>query len=162
MNSICNFLFSEVKSHQVQMSESFLNTVYSDDSNPVEEYASMMIARQQAQSVLQMNELGKGEQIATDVFQALKSKLCCFIEKLYHSNKYDFSNLNLKALREDSLYLTLSGNKNISINMFVDEEDFESERDTNEEEIFLSYSKKGKDYITCDSISNIFSIIEEL
>ena len=75
MNSICSFLFSEVKSHQVQMSESFLNTVYSDDSNPVEEYASMMIARQQAQSVLQMNELGKGEQIATDVFQALKSKL---------------------------------------------------------------------------------------
>lgn len=46
--------------------------------------------------------------------------------------------------------------------MFVDEEDFESERDFNEEEIFLSYSKNGKDYITCDSISNIFSIIEEL
>ena len=41
MNSICNFLFSEVKSHQVQMSESFLDTVYSDDSNPVEEYASI-------------------------------------------------------------------------------------------------------------------------
>lgn len=54
----------------MQRSESFLNTVYSEDSNPVEEYASMMIARQQAQSVLQMNELGKGEQIATDVFQA--------------------------------------------------------------------------------------------
>ena len=162
MNSICNFQFSEVENHQVQGSESFLNTVYSEESNPVEEYASMMIARQHALSLLQMNELRKGEQRGTDVFKALKSKLCCFIEKLYHSNKCDFSDLNLKALREDSLYLTLSGNKNISINMFVDEEDFESERDTNEEEIFLSYSKKGKDYITCDSISNIFSIIEEL
>lgn len=46
--------------------------------------------------------------------------------------------------------------------MFVDEEDFEAERDSNEEEIFLSYSKNGKDYITCDSISNIISIIEDL
>lgn len=162
MNSIYNFRFSEAETLQIQETMRFLNTAYSEDSNPVEEYARRMIQRQQAQSVLQMNELGKGEQIATDVFQALKSKLCCFIEKLYHSNKYDFSDLNLKALREDSLYLTLLGNKNISINMFVDEEDFETERDTNEEEIFLSYSKKGKDYITCDSISNIFSIIEEL
>ena len=162
MNSIYNFRFSEAETQQIQESMRFLNTAYSEDSNPVEEYARRMIQRQQAQSVLQMNELGKGEQIATDVFQALKSKLCCFIEKLYHSNKYDFSDLNLKALREDSLYLTLLGDKNISINMFVDEEDFETERDTNEEEIFLSYSKKGKDYITCDSISNIFSIIEEL
>lgn len=162
MNSIYNLRFSEAETQQIQESMRFLNTAYSEDSNPVEEYARRMIQRQQAQSVLQMNELGKGEQIATDVFQALKSKLCCFIEKLYHSNKYDFSDLNLKALREDSLYLTLLGNKNISINMFVDEEDFETERDTNEEEIFLSYSKKGKDYITCDSISNIFSIIEEL
>ena len=162
MNSIYNFRFSEAENLQIQETMRFLNTAYSEDSNPVEEYARRMIQRQQAQSVLQMNELGKGEQIATDVFQALKSKLCCFIEKLYHSNKYDFSDLNLKALREDSLFLTLSGNKNISINMFVDEEDFETERDTNEEEIFLSYSKKGKDYITCDSISNIFSIIEEL
>lgn len=162
MNSIYNFRFSEAENLQIQETMRFLNTAYSEDSNPVEEYARRMIQRQQAQSVLQMNELGKGEQIATDVFQALKSKLCCFIEKLYHSNKYDFSDLNLKALREDSLYLTLLGNKNISINMFVDEEDFETERDTNEEEIFLSYSKKGKDYITCDSISNIFSIIEEL
>lgn len=160
MNSIYNFRFSEAENLQIQETMRFLNTAYSEDSNPVEEYARRMIQRQQAQSVLQMNELGKGEQIATDVFQALKSKLCCFIEKLYHSNKYDFSDLNLKALREDSLYLTLLGNKNISINMFVDEEDFETERDTNEEEIFLSYSKKGKDYITCDSISNIFSIIE--
>lgn len=162
MNSIYNFRFSEAETLQIQETMRFLNTAYSEDSNPVEEYARRMIQRQQAQSVLQMNELVKGEQIATDVFQALKSKLCCFIEKLYHSNKYDFSDLNLKALREDSLYLTLLGNKNISINMFVDEEDFETERDTNEEEIFLSYSKKGKDYITCDSISNIFSIIEEL
>lgn len=162
MNSIYNLRFSEAETQQIQESMRFLNTAYSEDSNPVEEYARRMIQRQQAQSVLQMNELGKGEQIATDVFQALKSKLCCFIEKLYHSNKYDFSDLNLKALREDSLYLTLLGDKNISINMFVDEEDFETERDTNEEEIFLSYSKKGKDYITCDSISNIFSIIEEL
>ena len=162
MNSIYNLRFSEAETQQIQESMRFLNTAYSEDSNPVEEYARRMIQRQQAQSVLQMNEVGKGEQIATDVFQALKSKLCCFIEKLYHSNKYDFSDLNLKALREDSLYLTLLGNKNISINMFVDEEDFETERDTNEEEIFLSYSKKGKDYITCDSISNIFSIIEEL
>lgn len=162
MNSIYNLRFSEAETQQIQESMRFLNTAYSEDSNPVEEYARRIIQRQQAQSVLQMNELGKGEQIATDVFQALKSKLCCFIEKLYHSNKYDFSDLNLKALREDSLYLTLLGNKNISINMFVDEEDFETERDTNEEEIFLSYSKKGKDYITCDSISNIFSIIEEL
>lgn len=162
MNSIYNLRFSEAETQQIQESMRFLNTAYSEDSNPVEEYARRMIQRQQAQSVLQMNELGKGEQIATDVFQALKSKLCCFIEKLYHSNKYDFSDLNLKALREDSLYLTLLGNKNISINMFVDKEDFETERDTNEEEIFLSYSKKGKDYITCDSISNIFSIIEEL
>ena len=63
-------------------------------------------------------------------------------------------------MRDDSLYLTLS--RNISINMFVDEEDFEAERDSNEEEIFLSYSKNGKDYITCDSISNIISIIENL
>lgn len=162
MNSIYNLRFSEAETQQIQESMRFLNTAYSEDSNPVEEYARRMIQRQQAQSVLQMNELGKGEQIATDVFQALKSKLCCFIEKLYHSNKYDFSDLNLKALREDSLYLTLLGNKNISINMFVDKEDFETERDTNEEEIFLSYSKKWKDYITCDSISNIFSIIEEL
>lgn len=162
MNSIYNLRFSEAETQQIQESMRFLNTAYSEDSNPVEEYARRMIQHQQAQSVLQMNELGKGEQIATDVFQALKSKLCCFIEKLYHSNKYDFSDLNLKALREDSLYLTLLGNKNISINMFVDKEDFETERDTNEEEIFLSYSKKGKDYITCDSISNIFSIIEEL
>lgn len=162
MNSIYNFRFSEAETLQIQETMRFLNTAYSEDSNPVEEYARRMIQRQQAQSVLQMNELGKGEQIATDVFQALKSKLCCFIEKLYYSNKYDFSDLNLKALREDSLYLTLLGNNNISINMFVDEEDFETERDTNEEEIFLSYSKKGKDYITCDSIPNIFSIIEEL
>uniref|UniRef100_UPI00402A5086 hypothetical protein n=1 Tax=Segatella hominis TaxID=2518605 RepID=UPI00402A5086 len=80
MNSIYNFQFSEVENHQVQGSESFLNTVYSEESNPVEEYASMMIARQQAQSVLHMNELRKGEQIPTDVFQALKSKLFCFIE----------------------------------------------------------------------------------
>ena len=109
-----------------------------------------------------MNELGKGKQIATNVFQALKSKLCCFIEKLYYSNKYDFNDLNLKALREDSLYLTLLGNTNIFINIFVDEEDFETERGSNKEEIFLSYSKNGKDYIACDSISNIFSIIEEL
>lgn len=162
MNSIYNFQFSEVENHQSQGSESFLNTVYSEESNHVEEYASMVIARQQAQSLLQMNELGKDEQIETDIFHVLESKLCCFIEKLYHSNKYDFQGLNLKALREDSLYLTLSGNENISINMFVDEEDFESERDSNEEEIFLSYSKNGKDYITCDSISNIFSIIEKL
>ena len=142
--------------------EGFLNTVYLGESNYVEEYASMMIARQQTQSVLQMNELGKDEQIAVDIFQALESKLCCFIEKLYHSCKYDFSDLKLKALRENSLYLTLSGNENISINIFVDEEDFESEKDSNEEEIFLSYSKNGKDYITCDSISNIISIIEDL
>lgn len=163
MNSIYNFQFSEVENHQLQGSESFLNSVYSEESNLIEEeYASMVIARQQAQSVLQMNELGKDEQIESDIFQVLESKLCCFIEKLYHSSKYDFSDLKLKALREDSLYLTLSGNENISINMFVDEEDFESERDSNEEEIFLSYSKKGKNYITCDSISNIFSIIEEL
>lgn len=160
MNSIYNLLFSEVENHQAQGSESFLNTVYSEESNPVEEYASIMIARQQAQSVLQMNELGKDEQIASNIFQALESKLCCFIENLYYSSKYNFHDLRLKALRDDSLYLTLSGN--ISINMFVDEEDFESERNSNEEEIFLSYSKKGKNYITCDSISNIFSIIEEL
>lgn len=160
MNSIYNLQFSEVENHQAQGPESFLNTVYSEESNPVEEYASMMIARQQALSVLQMNELGKDEQIASNIFQALESKLCCFIENLYHSSKYNFHDLRLKALRDDSLYLTLFGN--ISINMFVDEEDFEAERDSNEEEIFLSYSKNGKDYITCDSISNIFSIIEEL
>jgi hypothetical protein len=160
MNSIYNLLFSEVENHQAQGPESLLNTVYSEEYNPVEEYASMMIARQQAQSVLQMNELGKDEQIASNIFQALESKLCCFIENLYYSSKYNFHDLRLKALRDDSLYLTLSGN--ISINMFVDEEDFETERDSNEEEIFLSYSKNGKDYITCDSISNIFSIIEEL
>ena len=116
MNSIYNFRFSEAETLQIQETMRFLNTAYSEDSNSVEEYARRMIQRQQAQAVLQMNELGKGEQIATDVFQALKSKLCCFIEKLYHSNKYDFSDLNLKALREDSLYLTLLGNKNISIN----------------------------------------------
>lgn len=161
-NSIYNFLFSKVVNHQSHGSERFFNTVYLEESNHVEEYASMMIARQQAQSLLQMNELGKDEQFEADIFQVLESKLCCFIEKLYHSSKYDFSDLKLKALREDSLYLTLSGNENISINMFVDEEDFESERDSNEEEIFLSYSKNGKDYITCDSISNIFSLIEEL
>lgn len=161
-NSIYNFLFPEVKKHQPQGSESFFNTVYSEESNHVEEYASMVIARQQTQSVLQMNELGKDEQIESGIFQVLESKLCCFIEKLYHSSKYDFSDLKLKALRENSLYLTLSGNENISINMFVDEKDFESEIDSNEEEIFLSYSKKGKNYITCDSISNIFSIIEKL
>ena len=91
---------------------------------------------------------------------SLESKLCCFIENLYYSSKYNFHDLRLKALRDDSLYLTLS--RNISINMFVDEEDFEAERDSNEEEIFLSYSKNGKDYITCDSISNIISIIEDL
>lgn len=145
-----------------ESAESIFNTVHSEDSNFAKKYARQTIQYQQAQSVLQMNELCKGKQIATNVFQALKSKLCCFIEKLYYSNKYDFNDLNLKALREDSLYLTLLGNTNIFINMFVDEEDFETERGSNKEEIFLSYSKKGKDYITCDSISNIFSIIEEL
>lgn len=162
MNSIYNPLFSEVEDQQTQNTNGFLHIVHYEETDYVEEYASMMIARQQAKSILQMNELSKDEQIESDIFQVLESKLCCFIEKLYYSNKYDFYNLSLKALREDSLYLTLSGNENISINMFVDEEDFESERDSNEEEIFLSYSKNGKDYITCDSISNIFSIIEEL
>ena len=79
---------------------------------------------------------------------------------LYFSDKYRFSDIHLQALREDSLYLTLEGNKIISINLFVDEGDVET--DSNEEEIFLSYSKNGKDYITCDTISNIFSIIDNL
>lgn len=162
MNSIYNTLFSEVKDLQSQATNSLLNILHYEETDYVEEYASMMIARQQAQSVLRMNELGKEEQIAADIFQALESKLCCFIEKLYYSSKYDYHDLSLKALRENSIYLTLSGNKNISINMFVDEEDLESDRDSNEEEIFLSYSMDGKEYITCDSISNIFSIIEEL
>ena len=52
MNSIYNFQFSEVENHQSQVLESFLNTVYSEESNDVEEYASMVIARQQAQTVL--------------------------------------------------------------------------------------------------------------
>lgn len=162
MNSIYNTLFPEVEDSQSQETNGFLNVAHYEETDYIEEYSSMMIARQQAQSILRMNELGKDEQIAANVFQALKSKLCCFIEKLYYSSKYDFHDFSLKALREDSLYLTLSGNENISINMFVDEEDFEAERGSNEEEIFLSYSKDGKDYITCDSISNIFSIIEDL
>lgn len=160
MNSIYNFRFSEAETQQIQESMRFLNTAHSEEIDSMDEYASQMILRQQTLSVLRMNELGRDEQITSDILQVLKSKLCCFIEKLYYSNKYDFCDLSLKALRDDSLYLTLSGN--ISINMFVDEEDFEAERDSNEEEIFLSYSKNGKDYITCDSISNIFSIIEDL
>ena len=77
MNSIYNFQFSEVENHQSQVLESFLNTVYSEESNDVEEYASMVIARQQAQTVLQMKELGKDEQIESDIFQVLESKLFC-------------------------------------------------------------------------------------
>lgn len=162
MNSIYNTLFSKDEKLQSQAKNSFLNILHYEETDYVGEYASMMITRQQAQSLLRMNELNKEEQIAADIFQALESKLCCFIEELYYSSKYDFHDLSLKALREDSMYLTLSGTENISINMFVDEENFESERNSNEEEIFLSYSKNGKEYITCDSISNIFSIIEEL
>lgn len=160
MNSIYNLCFSEAETQQIQESMRFLNNAFSEEIDSIGAYARRMILRQQTLSVLQMKELSRDEQIASNIFQTLESKLCCFIENLYYSSKYNFHDLRLKALRDDSLYLTLS--RNISINMFVDEEDFEAERDSNEEEIFLSYSKNGKDYITCDSISNIISIIENL
>lgn len=162
MNDILNILACYPEKSQVLGNNGFLNGTSSEGVEDTYDVANLELANQQAQAILLLRELGKKTDIASGVFESLESKLCCFLEKLSYSQKYRFSDVTLKALREDSLYLTLSGNQNISVNMFVDNDDFDNESKVNEMEVFLSYSKKGKDYITCDSISNIFSIIESL
>lgn len=160
MNSIYNLLFQDTENLQKQEGYGLFNVPESDSGNYQKDFANTEINRQQTQMILRLGKLYKDEGITEKIYQILQSKLCCFIEMLYFSDKYRFSDIHLQALREDSLYLTLEGNKNISINLFVDEDEVETS--SNEEEIFLSYSKNGKDYITCDTISNIFSIIDNL
>lgn len=130
----------------------------------VDDFTKMEIARQQTKSILKLEQLSLGMSLSQSILAALKSKLCCFVENLYYSEKYSFSQISIKVLREDSLYIVLNGEQELSFNLFVDDEDIEENnwQKENEEEVFLTYKKNGKECITCDSIPNIFSIIETL
>lgn len=161
MNSFYNF-FQE--SEQKYTKDTFFNQVFTHETFAIDDFTKMEIARQQTRSILKLEQLGLGMSLSRSVFDALKSKLCCFVENLYYSEKYSFSQISIKVLREDSLYIVLKGEQELSFNLFVDEEDIEenNSNEENEEEVFLTYKKDGKECITCDSIPNIFSIIENL
>lgn len=158
MNSIYNF-FQDT--HQGCTKDTFLNEIHMHEVLILDDYANLEISRQQAISSLELEKLSLETPVTKDIFNALKSKFSCFIEKLYYSEKFSFNQIAIKLLRENSLYFVLNGEQELSFNIFVDEEDMDCHSE-NEEEVFLSYKKNGKECITCDSIPKIFSIIDEL
>ncbi len=162
MNSFYNLLDIVKSETEKTPHVSLLNELLADKSQEFNDFLGLEIIRQQTQSILKLEQLGANVIVSPNVFEALKSKLCYFVEKLNYSNKYSFDDFSIEALREDSLYIILKGKQELSINLFVDEEDIYSDQETNEEEVFLTYRIKGKECVTCDSISNIFSVIEQL
>lgn len=161
MNSFYNFSQGLDEKHT---EVSFFNEIIMQEPFVVDDFTKMEIARQQTRSILKLEQLSLGMSLSQSILAALKSKLCCFVENLYYSEKYSFSQISIKVLREDSLYIVLNGEQELSFNLFVDDEDIEEDywQKENEEEVFLTYKKNGKECITCDSIPNIFSIIETL
>lgn len=161
MNSFYNFVQGlDEKPTEV----SFFNEIIMQEALVVDDFTKMEIARQQTKSILKLEQLSMEMPLSQSILAILRSKLCCFVENLYYSEKYTFSQMSIKVLREDSLYIVLNGEQELSFNLFVDDEDIDEDnwRKENEEEVFLTYKKNGKKCITCDSVSNIFSIIEKL
>lgn len=161
MNSFYNF---SQELYEKYAEVSFFNEIIMQEPFIVDDFTKMEITRQQTRSILKLEQLSLGMSQSQSILAALKSKLCCFVENLYYSGKYSFSQISIIVLREDSLYIVLNGEQELSFNIFVDDEDIEEDnwQKENEEEVFLTYKKNGKECITCDSIPNIFSIIETL